>query len=552
MSTPWPFFTARGRPRKANVLLDPTYQYYYSSDFDNLDDFVFQHHSLPSTSKFTNMQHPDVVRILRKKALANGALYPRARYTHPVFPSASFLTALLQQERFEKYISHEFPSINLFSPELQIPLSTTNYEPILKEGAKVIAVTSLLNNIVPTAFQNGTTHWVHQAIFPDEFLPVPFNGACLNNVPECWDKSTQRFSNFPKTMGEETLQNWLNHLAHILGVQHGLIQEREPNQVGDGDSSAEERGFVIADAEDRTFSAVVHNKSPTGGSYLRKPDIVLISRNFHHFLQNDNRRPRWHHVEAIVEVLLSASRESMIQQIIEKAALMFETQPFRRFALGLALCGTGDEAQFCFVMIDRAGICRTHWASIASDGYEATILAHIVYGLAYAKPEFLGVDTSMTVDFLSGNVTKIKVKDQEFQVIKHIHSSLLLFGHGTHVFIVQDKDKKFHILKDAWLLADHGISEIDILSTICDTLKKDTSADSEKYQAMHPRFIVGEEIGDPTNGARRGLLANMPQERLHRRVVTGPVGDPLTSFRSREEFVKVLLDCVDCKSTIQY
>jgi len=186
------------------------------------------------------------------------------------------------------------------------------------------------------------------------------------------------------------------------------------------------------------------------------------------------------------------------------------------------------------------------------DFYEATILARIVYGLAYAKPEFLGVDTSMTVDFLSGNVTKIKVKDQEFQVIKHIHSSLLLFGHGTHVFIVQDKDKKFHILKDAWLLADHGISEIDILSTICDTLKKDTSADSEKYQAMHPRFIVGEEIGDPTNGARRGLLANMPQERLHRRVVTGPVGDPLTSFRSREEFVKVLLDCVDCKSTIQY
>ena len=68
---------------------------------------------------------------------------------------------------------------------------------------------------------------------------------------------------------------------------------------------------------------------------------------------------------------------------------------------------------------------------------------------------------------------------------------------------------------------------------------------------MHPQFVVGEEIGDSTN-TRRGRLTNMPPEHLHHQVVTGPVGDPLTSFCSHEEFVKVLLDCVDCKSSIQY
>jgi hypothetical protein len=156
----------------------------------------------------------------------------------------------------------------------------------------------------------------------------------------------------------------------------------------------------------------------------------------------------------------------------------------------------------------------------------------------------------MTVD-LSGNVTKIKVKDQEFNVIKHIYSSLILFGHGTHVFLVQDKDGKSHILKDAWLLADNGISEIEILSTISDTLKNDPSINAQKYQSMHPRFVVGEEMEDSTN-THRGRPANRPPECLHRRVVTGPVGDPLTSFHSREEFVQVLLDCVDCKSSIQY
>ena len=236
----------------------------------------------------------------------------------------------------------------------------------------------------------------------------------------------------------------------------------------------------------------------------------------------------------------------MVQQIIEKAALMFEVQPFRRFAIGLALRGTGDSAEFCFILVDRAGVCLTGWALIA--GYEAINLTRIVFGLSYAGPKFLGIDTSMTVDLFSGNVTKIKVEDQEFNVIKHIYSSLILFGRGTHVFLVQDKDGNFHILKDAWLLADHGISEINILSSISNTLKNDPSTDAQKYRSMHPRFVVGEEIGDSTN-TRRGRLTDMPPERLHRRAVTGPVGDPLTSFRSREEFLKVLLDCVDCKSS---
>lgn len=157
----------------------------------------------------------------------------------------------------------------------------------------------------------------------------------------------------------------------------------------------------------------------------------------------------------------------------------------------------------------------------------------------------------MTIDLFSGDVTKIRVRNQEFKVIKHIYSSLVLISHGTHVFLVQDKNGKFHILKDAWLIASHGISEIDTLSPISDTLKNDTSAAAKRYQSMHPRFIVGEEMGDSTD-ERRGRLTNKPPECLHRRVVTGPVGDPLTSFRSHEEFVQVLLDCVNCKSSIQH
>ena len=564
MSIPaaWPLFTTRGPLRTADILLDTAY--FSTSDFDNFDNFISQDHPPPSMSnlaKTTNMQnHEFVAETLRRKALSNGMLDVQARYNHPSFPPATFLTTLIQQERFEEYISNEFPSLNR-----RLSVSTTNHEPLRKEVNATIA-NSLLNAAIPTALQVGTTEWVHKAIFPDKFLPVPFNDGCLDNIQECWDRSRQQFSNYPETMGEHAIQDWLNHLAHTLGVQHGLIKEEskefsstddkdvgahggEDVGAGEVDNGMRKQGFVIAGAEDRSFSMVSHKKAPSGGYRIRKPDIILINRTLRHYLNGGNRRPRWHHVEAIVEVSASAPRASMLQQILEKAALMFETQPFRRFAIGLALRGTGDNAEFCFMLVDRAGVCLTSWARIS--GYEAISLTRIVFGLSYASPEFLGIDTSMTVDRFSGNVTKIKAKDQEFNVIKHVYFSLILFGRGTHVFLVQDKHQNFHILKDAWLLADHGISEIDILSSISETLQSDPSTDAKKYQSMHPRFVVGEEIGDSTN-MRRGRLTNMPPERLHRRVVTGPVGDPLTSFRSREEFVKVLLDCVDCKPSIQY
>jgi len=564
MSIPsaWPLFTTRG---PLDVLLDTSC--FSTSDFGTFNDFVFENHPLSSMSNPTkpiDMQtHALVMEVLRMKALSDGVLDNQARYSHPSFPPATFLTTLLQQKRFKQYISNEFPSLNL-----DLPVSTVNHEPLRKELNATVA-NSILN-----AAQVGTSEWVCKAIFPNEFLPVPFDDACLDNVQECWDKATQQFSNFPKSMGERDLQDWLNHLAHTLGVQHSLIKEpKDLSSAHDGevvgaddgedvgaddgedvgvdevDGGVEKRGFVIAGVQDRSFSMIAHQKGPSGGYRLRKPDIMLINRNLRHFLKDGKRRPRWHHVEAIVEVSASAPRASMLQQIIEKAALMFETQPYRRFAIGLALRGTGGRAEFCFVLVDRAGACLTNWAPIA--GYEAINFARIVFGLSYANPEFLGIDTSMTVDFFSGDVTKIKVEDQEFKVIKHIHSSLILLGRGTHVFLVQDKEQKFHILKDAWLLSDHGISEITILSSISNTLKNDPGADAQKYRSMHPRFVVGEEIGDSTN-ARRGRLTKMPPERLHRRAVTGPVGDSLTSFRSREEFVKVLLDCVDCKSSIQY
>ena len=121
---------------------------------------------------------------------------------------------------------------------------------------------------------------------------------------------------------------------------------------------------------------------------------------------------------------LSAPHESMLQQILAKSALMFEAQPFRQFVLGLALqgCSTILNAEFSFILVDWAGVCLTSCAPIA--GYEAINLTRIVFVCSYAHLEFLSIDTWMTVDFFSVNVSKIRVEAQEFKVIKHIQSSL--------------------------------------------------------------------------------------------------------------------------------
>lgn len=589
MPSAWPLSITQA-PRKADILLDTTC--FSSAEVDNLSDFDTDsdtdsdddsHHPFKladpikmAKKKIVNAEMQE--ELSRRKAYSNNSIDTQARYMHPTLPASSFLTTLLQPRRFRDYIKNEFPLAVLEddsddSDETSSPV-TTNQDSLRKEVNATMA-NSLLNTKILESVNVATQEWIRTDVFPDEHLPVPFDDKCLDQVRECWDLTSQKFSCFPEATLEETVQNWLNHLAHTLGVQHGLIQKAEPEQlkatpeaeeeVDDGgdlgpgildgayvgvegdtlDNGVKEVGYVVANAQDRSFSMVTHKKGPSGGYRLRKPDLILVNRSLRHFLRNGSLRPRWHHIEAILEVSSSAPRQNMISQLIEKASLMFETQPFRRFALGLAFRGSiQTKLEFCFLLIDRSGVCGTPWTECNS--YGGISVARIIFALSYAKPELLGVDTSMEIDLVSGNVTKIMVQDMQFTVVKHIYSSLVLVGRGTHVFIVQAEDGTYHILKDAWLLVDHGISEITVLSTIHDILMKDSSEDAKMYRSLHSRFVIGEEMGDSTK-ARRGRLTTTAPDRVHRRVVTGPVGDPLTSFRSREEFVQVLLDCVKCK-----
>jgi hypothetical protein len=124
--------------------------------------------------------------------------------------------------------------------------------------------------------------------------------------------------------GEEEVDDDSNHSDNEIGDDAFVGADK-----GTLDNGVEKAGFVVPNAQDRSFSIVSYKHGPSGGYRLRKPDIILVNRNLRHFLVKHKLRPRWHHLEAILEVSSSAPRENLISQIVEKMALMFEAQPFR-------------------------------------------------------------------------------------------------------------------------------------------------------------------------------------------------------------------------------
>ncbi|KJA21716.1 hypothetical protein HYPSUDRAFT_123415, partial [Hypholoma sublateritium FD-334 SS-4] len=129
-----------------------------------------------------------------------------------------------------------------------------------------------------------------------------------------------------------------------------------------------------------------------------------------------------------------------------------------------------------------------------------------------------------------------------FQVIRTIHNVAQLSGRATHVWLVRRKGK-YYVLKDSWPLQSKPFSEIRHLLKINQTILKDPVM-RKKLKHKYPVLIVGQEFEDNTGFFRAELGAKI-FPRVHRRIVTKPIGDPLTSFNSKFEFCKILCDVVE-------
>ncbi len=146
---------------------------------------------------------------------------------------------------------------------------------------------------------------------------------------------------------------WLNDLALSLATKMRDIQN--PAAVGTPGPPAL-----------RTWCKVTANMSPTGGSHQRKPDLSLFDEEITDLIEHKDpkkvpMKARWSLVKAFVEVTQNQSHSisNMLVNIAQKAYLMFESQPFRRYVICLVFINKDPSPSWGLVFLDRSGIVST-------------------------------------------------------------------------------------------------------------------------------------------------------------------------------------------------
>ena len=91
-------------------------------------------------------------------------------------------------------------------------------------------------------------------------------------------------------------------------------------------------------------------------------------------------------------------------------------------------------------------------------------------------------------------------------------------------------------------------SEIDHLKFISAKAKEKWSKSFRSY-LLQLRFVAGDKAVADTNTPRGASWVNA-HARTRRRMINGPIGDPLTSYCSRVECLQVFIDVVDGKYTL--
>ncbi|KJA27204.1 hypothetical protein HYPSUDRAFT_198478 [Hypholoma sublateritium FD-334 SS-4] len=501
----------------------------------------------------------------------------RNRHEPPTLPPPLFYSTLLHDDVFDTYIKAEG-----LGPEAQRPADATgtgseDVPPVNAQAPGVEAVKSIgqtYSNMPTIEKLNASRSFVSEktsqiwifSLLNDSSLPKPFNLTATYNS-NIWKRQQlgglggDVFRNIPDLTEAHTMK-WLNDTSVSIGYTHGLLKHDIDN------TSDPDFGWKPSDSIPfRIFNDSGHNKALSGGLNSRKPDMVLLDRDHPYRQAKLADRLDWGPVRALVEVSVQESHyQVMLKTLLDKAANIFHCQLHRNYVLGLAIFGKGNKMKYFFVLVDRGGAVATHPTEIK--GFDAHLLARIIYAFAFGSNKLLGMDPSVEVDHITGAAVRVSVDKQWFTVLKAIHISPVMCSRGTRVYIVQDDKRQYHILKDSWVLLSHAKenSEIARLKLISDksqekllsALAADKTYSPSKPKKMspesiralrsyllRPRFVAGDENVADTDTPRHNGTWVQAFPRIRRRTVHGPIGDPITSYRSRVECLQAFIDIVD-------
>jgi hypothetical protein len=374
------------------------------------------------------------------------------------------------------------------------------------------------------------TNFVTSYLFPSSRSPFPIDDNLFAKISSpyvkenqqrsaIWDRIMHKPRQPPSDYTEITIAAWLNRIGETLEYHTGRPLRR-------------------------VWSHRNCDKAPDGCVIKRKPDIILVNKDYLSKLSAVNAPSDWNFIQALCEVTSQLTTTSRIKDTINaKSFIMFATQHNRRFVVALSI--TGNLA-FRLTISDREGQIRHNETLL--DGKRPSILfLTIIAFLMFGDDADIGLDPSVIVG-QDGRVKTILVDNKHYSVKDLIHSVETLVGRATKVWVVftDDAPDTLYILKDSWIQESHVDSEVSFLEMM-----------SERLEGRVPKLICGGDVitkgvKDSTGQYRIDLAGYPYSQRVHRRIVTSTIGEPLTKFQSKKEFLSVMISLLQSKSQYAY
>jgi len=361
-----------------------------------------------------------------------------------------------------------------------------------------------------------------ERLLPRDRLPFPVDEDLLRKLsapigtnPPIWNELRSSFCQPPTDFGEAAVCEWLNN----IGTTMGLVFNRQCERLWWSGTC----GGPLVDSS-------VH----------QKPDVILLDCNYHHRVsQKVLPGPKWAFAKALA-VVHQRPNAHLTDMINVKSYLTFLCQPHRRFTISLFFINT-ETGQFSITVTDRAGQVRINTIDLMEPSIDnGLFLLWILAFLMFGCLEDIGLDPYFEIDPSNGKVVAIECENRRFEVVERIHALHSLLGRGTQVWIVTHNGIKY-IMKDSWVREDGLHNEVA-------HLRRMTA--HEELKGRVPTLICGGDvvingIRDSTQHYRNARCSH----RVHCRIVTSPIGESIISFKSKKEFIRVMMSIIESKLT---
>jgi hypothetical protein len=350
-----------------------------------------------------------------------------------------------------------------------------------------------------------------ERLFPEERLPFSIDDRTFKALAtaNCWDLSGNTFTGQAYT--ESGLANWLNRVGNVMA---GVDSQTLDN--------------------DRQWWHGSHQRPPTGAYANRKPDLVLLDRGIHQSLAGQSGHVDWLHIRSFAEVTQELSTPSRIPSTINaKSYLQFSVQHDRRFTIALFFNNSG---QYGLTLTDREGQIQYNAGSLVGSGTEsARLFLKILAFLMFGSDSDIGLDPHFIREPRTDALIGVNIDEERYDIIQHIYKLDNLLSRGTNVWIVS-RDNVQYVLKDYWSHSE-AESEVTALRLMMG---------HDEIESLVPTYIRGGDVfiggeRDSTYIYRGEYFLGRPRNRrVHRRLLSRPIGKPLTTFRSKKEFIKAM------------